>query len=408
MKHEYTGDGKFVFFLEGRITQENAQSLERELQALLKAHPDRDVVLDAQKLSSITGKGLRVLLKLIREDAQKFTIRNASDTVYSILKTAGITELIHVELLLRHVSTENCQVLGAGRSSTVYLIDSETIIKKYREHVPMEMIRKEIGQARKAFISGIPTAVPLELVRADDSYGIIFERIVPGNTVGNTISQHRERFDEVAKKYTELLKQIHHTRIGENNSFQAEKDIWLNWVEGMKPYYSESETGFLRDMVEGIPERGTMVHCDFHENNVLVSGDDLILIDMTDIGYGHPIFDLAGGACRAHVSMIPGRQAHHGFSAEDMQLFWKTVLRFYFGTDDAEKLDEIHDMCHAFGLVRSALFPMKHIHISDTLRQIHIDDARQNLFPRQDWAFQQLGNLGRFFPAQDEPQTHRS
>ena len=298
----------------------------------------------------------------------------------------------------RHVSTDNYQILGAGRSSIVYQIDSETIIKKYREHVPIEMIHKEMEQARKAFLSGIPTAIPFELVRADDSYGIIFERIVPGDTIGNTITEHRERFDEITKKYTELLKQIHHICAGEESRFPAEKDIWLSWVEGMKPYYSEAEIGFLRKMVEDIPERNTMVHCDFHENNVLISGNDLILIDMIDIGYGHPIFDLAGGASRAHVSMIPGRHAHHGFSAEDMQLFWRTVLHYYFNTEDSGKLNEIHDMCLAFGLVRSALFPMKHVHISDELRQIHIDDARQNLFPRQDWALQQLGNLGKFFP----------
>ena len=312
-------------------------------------------------------------------------------------ETAVAAEQARAGASLRHVSTSNYQVLGAGRSSTVYQVDSGTIIKKYDARVPIETIRKEMEQARMAHSSGIPTAIPFDLVRADDSYGIIFERIVPGDTVGHTITEHMERFDEITKEYTELLKQIHRTSVGEESCFPAEKDIWLSWVEGMKPYYSEAEIDFLRGMVCGIPERSTMVHCDFHENNVLVSGDDLTLIDMVDIGYGHPIFDLAGGAFRAHVSLIPGRRAHHGFSAENMQLFWGAVLRYYFDTDDSETLNEIQDMCLAFGLVRSALFPMKHAHIGDELRQIHIDDARQNLFPRQDWALQQLGNLERFF-----------
>ena len=298
----------------------------------------------------------------------------------------------------RRVSTDNCQVLGAGRSSTVYQIDSEVIVKKYDKRVPVEKIRKEMERARKAHMAGIPTATPFDLVRADDSHGIIFERIVPGHTIGSTITEHMEHFDEIARKYTELLKQIHHTRVGEDDCFPAEKGIWLSWVEGMEPYYSKAEVAFLREMVQGVPERNTMVHCDFHENNVLVSGDDLVLIDMADIGYGHPIFDLAGGAFRAHVSTIPGRQAHHGLTAANMQRFWETVLRYYFDTEDLEKLNEIADMCLAFGLVRSALFPMKHVHIGDELRQIHIDDVRQNLFPRQDWALQQLGSLGRFFP----------
>ena len=411
-------DGKCVFFLEGRVVQENVRSLERELQDLLKTHPDRDFILDAQSLDYISGKGLRALLKLVNESAGQCRVRNVSDAVYALLETAGVTELINVEtpighvsaegavrgsgecgnaVLPRRVSTDGSQVLGAGRSSTVYQVDSETLVKKYDEHVPVEAIRKEMRQARTAFVSGIPTAMPRELVRADDSYGIIFELIAPAVTVGSAITEHAERFDEIAKKFTELLKQIHRTRIGEGNGFPAERDIWLCWVEGMRPHYSEAEIGFLREMVSGIPERGTMVHCDFHENNVLVSGNDLILIDMADIGYGHPIFDLAGGAFRAHASLIPGRRAHHGLSAEDMLLFWKAVLRYYFDTDDPEKLDKIQDMCRAFGLVRSALFPMKHVHIGDELRQIHIDDAKRNLFPRQGWALRQLGNLGQFF-----------
>ena len=419
----FIDDGKCVFVLEGRVTQENAGSLERELRELMQAHPDYDIDLDASQLDYISSKGLRTLLKLIRENAGRIAIRNASETVYSVLETAGVTDLISVESLfegassdntmhksdvlrraksLRSVAADGSQIIGAGRSSVVYLLDSETLIKKYDEHVPIEKIFQEMDRARNAFIHGIPTAMPLELVRADDSYGIIFERIVPADTVGHTITDHAERFDEITWKFTDLLKQIHRTLVNEDVWFPAQKDTWLYWVEGMKPRYHAAEIDFLREMVEGIPDRATMVHCDFHENNVLVSGDDLVLIDMADVGYGHPIFDLAGGAFRAHASLIPGRQAHHGLSAHDMQRFWRLVVSRYFCTDDPGKLEEILDMCLAFGLVRSALFPMKHAHIGDDLRQIHIDDARQNLFSRQDWAFQQLEQLERFFPDTSE------
>lgn len=309
------------------------------------------------------------------------------------------------ERRLRHVSTEHCRILGAGRSGVVYQIGPETILKKFDEHVPIEKIRKEMEMAGKAFAIGLPTAMPLDLVRADGSYGVVFERITPADTLGKTITEHRERRDELTGKFTELLKRIHHTRVEKEDGFPPEKEIWLEWAEGMAPYYSEADNGFLREMLQGIPERNTLVHCDFHENNVLVSGNDLAVIDMADLGYGHPIFDLAGGAFRAHASLIPGRQAHHGFSAAEMQRFWQTVLRDYFETEDPEELNRIQDVCCAFGLVRSALFPMKHVQIRDELRQIHIDDARRNLFTRKDWALRQLENLGQFFPQSRPPEN---
>lgn len=419
MEQGHVEDGKCVFFLEGRITLENVKPLERELQDLLEAHPDQDLVLDALRLDYISSKGLRTLLKLIRKSAGKLTIRNATETTYSVLETAGVTDLAHVEAPFgsmssdtaarrpkarrrtrppRRITTDGSQVIGMGRSSVVYLLDSETLVKKYDEHVPIERIHQEMDRARCALVHGIPTAMPLALVRADDSYGIVFERIAPADTVGHTITEHAERFNEITRKHTELLRQIHRTPVGEEARFPAQKDVWLNWVEGMRPHYRAAEIDFLREMVEGIPDRSTMVHCDFHENNVLVTGDDLVLLDMVDVGYGHPVFDLAGGAFRAHVSMIPGRHAHHGLSPNDMQRFWEDVVSRYFGTSDPGELEEILDMCLAFGLVRSALFPMKHVHIGDDLRRIHIDDARQNLFSRQDWAFRQLEKLGRLFP----------
>ena len=419
----YIGDGKRVFVLEGRVSQENVGSLERGLEALLEEHPGQDLVLDASQLDYISSKGLRSLLKLIRKSTGKIEIRDVSETIYSLFETAGITNLVYVEKpfenessdnamgisqahsrpkSLRYVATDNSQIIGRGRSSTVYLLDSETLVKEYDEHVPIERIYQEMDRARNAFVYGIPTAMPLELVRTDGSYGIIFERIVPADTVGHTITEHMENFDEIAWKYTDLMMRIHHTPVGESTCFLAQKDIWLNWVEGMRGCYRAEEIGFLREMVGGIPNRDTMVHCDFHENNVLVTGDDLVLIDMADIGYGHPIFDLAGGAFRAHASLIPGRHAHHGLSAENMQRFWKIVVSRYFGVDGPEELEEILDMCLAFGLVRSALFPMKHVHISDDLRRIHIDDARQNLFSRQEWALQQLESLARFFSDERE------
>lgn len=398
MKQEYDiQNGKCAFFLEGRVTLENAPSLEKKLSEVLKTHPDHELIIDAQNLIYISSAGLRVLLRLIKGTPKRFVIRNVSEPVYSTLEMTGFTELADVKKLIRRISTDNCRVLGAGRSSTVYQLDSETIVKKYDEYVPIEKIHKEMEQARKAFVFGIPTAIPFDLVQADESNGLVFELIAPADTVGKTITEHRERFDELTKKYTELLKRIHHTHIEEKDNFPATKDIWLKWLEGMVPYYSETEIGFLRKMICSLPDRNTMVHCDFHENNVLVFGNELVLIDMADIGYGHPVFDLAGLAFRAHASLIPGRKAHHGLSAEEMQLFYKTVLSYYFETEDPERLNKIQDICYAFGLVRSALFPMKHIHISDELRQLHINDAKINLFTKKDWALQQLSDLGQFF-----------
>lgn len=387
------GIREYVFPLRGKIATENAAALENELGKVLADHPDCTLVFDAENLVYISSAGLRVLLKQIRQSGKRLQIRNVSAQVYEILAVTGFTDLMDVEKKLRKISTDHCIPVGSGRSSTVYRLDSETIVKKYDPHVPLERIRQEMELSRKAFVAGVPTAIPFDMVRADDSYGIVFEHIAPADTVGQTISAHPERFDELTREFAAALKRIHSKETQEKDGFPSVRDRWLNWAEGMTPYYSEEENEFLAGMVRRVPERCTMVHCDFHENNVLVRGDTLIMIDMADIGCGHPVFDLACLAFRAHVSRIPGRNAHHGLTADDMQMFYERVLQFYFETQETAKLQEIRDICDAFGLVRSALFPMKHIQVSAGLRQIHIDDARRNLFPRMEWARAQLLKL---------------
>ncbi len=129
-----------------------------------------------------------------------------------------------VERQIRHISTKNCRLLGAGRSSNVYRLDSETIVKKYNIHVPVEMIRREMELARKTFVSGISTAISFDLIRVDDAYGVVFELIDPAVTIGHTITSHMDRFEELTEKYTALLKQVHRIRIKESGIFPSVAD----------------------------------------------------------------------------------------------------------------------------------------------------------------------------------------
>ena len=54
-------------------------------------------------------------------------------------------------------------------------------------------------------------------------------------------------------------------------------------------------------------------------------------------------------------------------------------------------------MCSAFGLLRGAIFPMKHVQIAPELKAFHVEETRKHLFPRMDWAMEQAAKLDRFF-----------
>lgn len=382
-----------------RMSIDNAEDCTRIIDDALREHPGCSLRFDAEKLTYISSMGLRVLLHSIKKTEGRIPIENVSHDVYSIFQTTGFTSLMDVRLRPRDLSVEGCELIGSGRSSHVYRLDSETIIKCYEPTIPLNRIRHEMDLARNSFIKGIPTAIPMELVRVGDRYGAVFE-LIDADTVGHHVSEHPEDFEKIAVQFTGLLKQIHETHMDTDSGFSSEKDTWMGWLEGMKDYYTEDEYCFMKDMLDEVPERDTLIHCDYHENNVLYQNGELILIDMADIGYGHPIFDLAGMACRSHLSFIPGRKAHHGLVPNDMKRFYETELRCYFDIKDGEheRFEAVKELCDAFGYLRSALFPMKHRGISQELLEIHLADARKFLLnDERETTKEKLKGLKDFF-----------
>ncbi len=387
--------------LSGRITAENAEELSSRIDAALSRRPEMPVVFDAESLDYISGTGLRKILRAIR--ASRFPVRmeNVSPEVHKMLELTGFTRLMEVRMRLREISTEGCEVIGAGRSSCVFRLDQETILKRYEPDVPLSMIEEEMRLAREAFVDGIPTAIPFDLVRVGERYGVVFE-MIRAETVGRTILDHPERMEEITRRFVALLRQLHSTHRSPGSGYRDVKLLWGGWLEGMRDAYTPAETDLMRSMLEAVPPRDTLVHNDFHENNVMDQQGEMVLIDMANIAYGHPIFDLAGGAFRAHVSYIPGREAHHGLPPEQMNAFWRLQLREYFAEEDPERLRSLGEMCDAFGFLRSALFPMKHPEISARIRQLHIDDARKTLLCRPEWAMEQARRVRDAFPAPAE------
>ncbi len=391
-------NGVLTIFLEGSIDSLNVHDLEKDIKNILTVHPGEKTVYDASGLSYISSAGLRMLMMLQKEAASPITICEVPPEVYDIFEMTGFTKIMDIQKKMRQISLKGAVAIGQGRSSTAYRIDSETIVKLYVDGVSLEKIQQELDFAKKAFIAGIPTAISYDVVRCGNSYGVVFEEISNADTVGGTITANPDRFDAVMEKFVDLYKKIHSTVIKDMGQFPSTKDRWQGWVKGMEPYYTSAETDFLKKMVESIPERPTMVHSDYHENNVLCQDGEMVLIDMADVGYGHPIFDLAGGAFRAHCSDMPERKANHGLTPEKMHRFWDAVVRLYFSPQSPAQFQEIKEMCKAFGFLRSALFPMKHAQISADLRNLHIADARKNLFPRQEWALAQINKLDEYFP----------
>ena len=389
-----------TIFLEGEINAQNTDALQKEINDILASHPGAEILFDADKLTYISSAGLRLLLSTQKKlGNKKLTLLNVFRDVYDIFDMTKFTNLMNIERKLREISVEGAEIVGKGRSSTVYRIDPETIVKLYTAGVPLAKIKQEIDLAKKAFVAGIPTPISYDLVRCGEAYGVVFEMLGDADTVGHALTSHIDEFDVITGKFVDTYKIIHNADIKDMGGFSSLKDTWHTWADGMNSPdgFNDEETAMLHKLIDTVPDRSTMVHCDYHAGNVMYQKGEIVVIDMADIGYGHPIFDLAGNAFHARYSGSKTRQKVHGMNQENMLRFYHTLLSLYFGVKDEARLEEIKILCDAFGLLRGALFPRKHVQIAPELKAFHVEETRKNLFPDIERIMKVAERLPEFF-----------
>ena len=346
--------------LSGRIDANNAGLIESEISSQLAKFQGETPVFDAENLTYISSAGLRVLLKFRKMSGAKLDVINASDDVYNIFEVTGFTELFNVRKKLREISVEGCPVIGEGHFSVVYRLDSDTVAKVFSKF-PTTLNAIMAGQkaAREAFIRGIPTAIAYDVVRAGKYYGAVYE-MAGAETLAEAICKNPSRLDELSEKAGRLLREIHGAEF-EPGTFPDAVEIWRKAAEAVYEHeaISLAERDMLNAIFDRIPVRSTFIHNDYHPKNIMLQGDELMLIDIADSALGYPAVDFASLHFLA-VDVAPlmkrsGRSLMDiiGLPDDTVMGFWNGVLRGYFGTDDDAKLQEYTRAFEDYSVIRA-------------------------------------------------------
>ncbi len=378
-----TGERSAVISFEGRISRDNAQAVEEELTRLRDENRQEELVFDFGQLDYISSAGLRVLLKAAKNEKNKIRIINISLPIYDILDDTGFVRMFDAQKEMKKYSLSDFEMIGQGANGEVYRVDSENVIKVFQKSAPREDIDRERMLAQEALLAGIPTAISYSVVMADERLGIMFE-MINADTLSNSLKSDPARYDELAGKYIGLYKKIHETVV-DKECFPNIKDIYHSCIDQCKEHYTDEELGLLRALVESVPERDTMIHGDYHPNNVMVQNDELILIDMGDVSYGHPIFDfLATAATQVNLVRLSPEYAefHTKMPVELITKTWDRLMEEYFAQYDKQKRDEIEAQIVMFSKLKVALAPVFGRGADPAIIQASIDDAKANFLPK--------------------------
>ena len=350
IKATQTNDGMTVF-LDGRIDSSNAATAETEISKALSGFSGA-VVLDAAKLSYISSAGLRVILRLKKAYAD-IKIINATTDVYEIFDMTGFTEMMDISKAYREISVDGCEAIGEGANGIVYRIDEDTIVKVYKNRDALAVIHNERELARKAFVMGVPTAIPYDVVKVGDLYGSVFE-LLNAKSFANLLAEDPSKTVQLAEESADILKTIHSTMLkpGELPDKKAEALVWAEYCLDHLP----AEIGEkLVKLISDVPDTLNMLHGDYHIKNIMKQNGENLLIDMDTLAMGHPIFEFSAifGAYIGFSSIDKNNVVQFlGISREQADLFWKSTLRFYFDSDDEAFLQSIEDKAAAIFYAR--------------------------------------------------------
>ena len=378
MKTETEGN-LTVIYLDEQITSANARDAEQEL-LRIEDETSGEILLDAQNLTYISSAGLRALLSLTKNRRQKLAVRNVSPEIYEIFEITGFTELLDVRRRMRRVSVEGCEKIGQGALGEVYRVNPDTIVKVFKSADSLPLARTELARSRQAFVKGLPTAIPFDIVQVDDRYGAIYE-LLNAETMNDYLIRNPGRTDEVIRRYVRLMQQIHATQVlpGE---LPSAVDVFLQYIEELNGILPANTASCLEGLLREMPEDLHIVHGDLQMKNVMLSGDELLLIDLETLSAGSPLFDLQGifMAYKAFLEDEPDNSERFlGISGEQCNRIWKGVLSEYFKNESPERIRQWEDRIRILGylhfldriVTHNMTIPeLKEIRIRHTLEQL--------------------------------------
>ena len=327
-------EGHAIITLCGRLDTSSAMQTQTEINQFLSAQsPILSVTVNAAELEYVSSSGLRILLSLTKQ-YKNFKLVEVNADVYDVLNMTGFVKIMCIERALRQMSIEGCEILGVGGVGTVYRYNDDTIIKVFRDGTTIDEVRNEITMSKEAFVMGMPTAISFDIVKVGAQYGLVYE-LLHADTLSSLIMHHPERIHEYARMYANLFRQLHAIQVPADSCVPDALEHERKQVLHIRRYFSQENINLLLQILDAVPAGNRLLHLDLQAKNAMVQGDELMLIDMGEVGYGHPVLDLAH-AYSSLILFVGDYEAVIGMPRKLGEQLFNLTIDYYFEGQSAD------------------------------------------------------------------------
>lgn len=342
--------GLVTLTLRGRLdtaaSREASTDIDRELNRLGQI---ASLTCNVRELDYISSSGLRILLGLAKR-FRDFRIVEAQPEVYQVLDVTGFTKIMKVEKALREMSIAGCEVIGRGGVGTVYRIDEDTIIKVFRAGTTEAEVQTEIQMAKEAFVLGMPTAISFDVVRVGTQLGLVYE-LLRAETLSACIRREPQHIETFAKTYADLFRQLHSISVPATSNIPNAQVSEQQAILRISHYFPAQGIDLLLRIAEAIPKADRMLHCDLQTKNAMIQDSEPMLIDLGEMGYGHPLLDL-GHACSAMTSLVGDYEQIVGLPERMAREVYDKMLAYYFEGLSPAELSHRREQIEAVATIR--------------------------------------------------------
>lgn len=299
--------GKLTIAIVGSVNAAEASNLQQGVAALVNEYDDAEqIVIDATDMDFISSMGLRVFLSLMKKHID-MRIIGVNPDVYKVFNLTGITKLIPVEQALAQVSIEGCELVAG--TTNLYCLTDETVVKVFRQGTTRADIEREVELAKEVFVLGVPTAMAFEIVKVDDGrLGLIYESTTPAKFDAQTIG--------------DVLRNLHEVKVEPDGKIPSSVEREKKNIKSLEPYLGKDAVAKLLQLLSAVPDGSSLLYGNTNVDHVMLQNGEPIMTDMSEVGYGNPILDLA------HL--------YSSLSAEDKEKFFDDFLRSYYDMESDE------------------------------------------------------------------------
>ena len=323
-----------------------------------------DTLSNIRSLSGIyseRGEALWGALDESDPDMQRWYYQSVAELVeLQLNKTGAFKELVkHINFIwpgtfdsdkarykkYKEVSVEGCKLIGRGAKGDVYRYDDELVIKVYNRNNTYRDVERETVLSRKAFVMGIPTAISFGIVSVGSRYGAMYE-LVDSDTISKYIAANPAQKETYAEIMAELARTIHHIKVGPESGFPDAAERLRSYVRSGVAYEDEVLADKCLKLIDTLPATNTMIHGDFHTNNVFLQRGEPLLIDMDRLSVGHPMAEISAfyyfyvELGKDDPSVVADFM---GFPYHVAVQFFDLFLKYYLDTEDENRLREVKE-----------------------------------------------------------------